>query len=361
MRVVQYHPRALTGDGGITRSVRRLSGAMARAGTPTAIAFEDDEPGGPAVPVGPVDWLPVPHRRVRGHTFPLGFQRLLGASDADALILNSGWTTHNVVAGRAARAAGVPYVICDRGAYDPLIRERRAATKRLWWLGVERRLVAGAAALHVFFETQVPYLRTLGWRGEIVVAPNGVTVPAEQRWDGGSGGYLLFVGRFDPEHKGLDLLVRAIGAIPPDRRPDVRLHGPDWRGGKQHLAALVEELGLGRWVRLGPAVYGQAKWDLVTAAAGFVYPSRWEAFGNAPAEAAALGVPVLATPYPLALDLEARGAALLAAPEPDALAEGVESLLRDGRELTGGPAVRQAYSWDEVAALWLRQLTPLDR
>ena len=54
-------------------------------------------------------------------------------------------------------------------------------------------------------------------------------------WDGGSGGYVLWLGRFDPEHKGLDLLLQALALLPSRERPTLRIHGPDWRGRKQKV------------------------------------------------------------------------------------------------------------------------------
>jgi glycosyltransferase involved in cell wall biosynthesis len=280
---------------------------------------------------------------------------------ADLLVLNSAWTAHNARAGAVARAAHVPYIVADRGAYDPLILKRRRRVKQVWWSAVERRLVRAAAALHVFFESQTAALRSLGYGGPVVVAPNGVQVPAEHTWDGGSGGYLLYVGRFDPEHKGLDLLVRAVASIPPAQRPQVRLVGPDWRGGKPRLEALVAELGLGNWVTVEPPLYGDDKWRAMTAALGFVYPSRWEGFGNAPAEAAALGVPVLTTPYPLGRYLESHGAALVVQPDPGSIALGLEALSEGPADLgaNGAKLLHDEFTWDAVAQAWLAQTEAL--
>ena len=95
-----------------------------------------------------------------------------------------------------------------------------------------------------------------------------------------------------------------------DSTPAVRLHGPDWRGGKERTERMVHDLRLDPWVTVGDPVYGDAKWELMEHAGAFVYPSRWEAFGNSTVEAVAAGVPTLATPYPLGRFLAERGAAL---------------------------------------------------
>ena len=236
MRFAQYHVRAASGDGGITNSVRRLAEALARNGVDPVIVCAND---GPAPDLTGVEWRRVPHRRVGRVSVP----RDLGPAfaDADVIVLNSGWTIHNVMAGRAARRVGVPYVVAPRGAYDPRILRRHPWLKRGWWRAGERELVQGCRAMHVFFESERADVEALGYRGPLIVAPNGVATPHDRRWIGaagtGAGGtdagsYLLYIGRFNPEHKGLDILVHAMAAAPAGSLPPLRMHGPDWRGGQ---------------------------------------------------------------------------------------------------------------------------------
>ena len=356
MRIVQYHPRAMVGDGGITNSVRRLSAAMRDHGADPIIVY--DEPDTPPDEM----WVGLRHRGPRGLRVPVGLASAL--ESADVLVCNSAWTLHNAVAAGSARKHGVPYVLAPRGAYDPRIRQRRRHVKDLWWRALERRTVEGARAIHVFFPEESAHLEALGYRGDTLVAPNGVAVHDDVRWDGGTGEYLLYLGRFDPEHKGLDLLVRAAASLPAGRIPTLRLHGPDWRGGKQAVRALVEQLGATDRVAIGDAVYSTEKWDLLRRATGFVYPSRWEAFGNSVAEAAAIGVPTLVTPYPLGRYLARRGAAVLAEPDVSSLREGLQRLCSPSAGDLGKAASQIALrelTWPSVAQSWLEQLARLLR
>lgn len=352
MRILQYHPRAAIGDGGITNSVRQLAMGFARAGEDPIVLSAKDAP--PPVLPG-VECRQIPHRTLGPFAVPRGRRQAL--EDADLIVMNSSWTLHNLLVGRTARALGIPYVLAPRGAYDPRITRRKGAVKRAWWRLWERSLVLGADGMHIFFEPERAQVRGLGYEGPLIVAPNGVAVPDGQRWRG-DGDYLLYLGRFDPEHKGLDLLLRAVASID-EGLPVLRMHGSDWAGGKQRVRNLIAELGIADRVVIGDHLHGDQKWEAFVGAVGFVYPSRWEAFGNSAAEAAALGVPTLVTPYPLGRYLADRGAALLAERTVPSLADGLRKLCGPEAAATGARAaevVRAEFTWDAVADTWLTAL-----
>jgi glycosyltransferase involved in cell wall biosynthesis len=353
LRIVRYHPRALVGDGGMTNSVKKWSRGMVKAGARVTVVCED---GAEPPADDRLEWKPIPHRGPRAVKAPVGLERAL--EGADVVVLHSGWTYHNARAASAARKLGIPYILEPRGAYDPSIVRRKRLLKKAWWLAFEGHLMQNARAIHVFFEQERPHLAALGYRGPLLIASNGVEAPPRELWDGGSGGYVLWLGRFDPEHKGLDVLLRAMTLLPPAERPLLRLHGPDWRGRKRAVEAMIDAMGLKRHVVVGPAAYGEQKRELLAQAAGFVYPSRWDACPNSVLEAISLGVPALVTPYPLGSYFAERQGAILADVDPASLAVGLRRLVsadataiaRRGAEIT-----RTELSWDQVARTWLAQ------
>jgi glycosyltransferase involved in cell wall biosynthesis len=357
MRIVRYYPRAAVGDGGMTGAVRHWSEALVRAGASVTIAYEE---GGEPRGNGGVRWLPVRHARLGKPEVPLGFEEVL--RDADLVVMHSGWALHNIRAGALARKMRVPYVLEPRGAYDPHIVSRKKLLKKAWWFAAERELVTSARAIHAFFESERAHLDAIGYRGRVVVASNGVVAPSGALWDGGSGGYVLWLGRFDPEHKGLDLLLAALQLLPPAERPTLRIHGPDWRGQRQKVRDMVSALGLDQWALVGESVHGEAKRNMLVKAQGFVYPSRWDACPNSVLEAVSYEVPTLATPYPLGVALAERGGAFLADATPAALAEGLRRLVSPEAAVVGrrgGQLLRDEFSWDQVAKSWLSQVEAL--
>ena len=358
MRIVRYYPRALTGDGGMTTAVRHWARGFVRAGTDAAIVFDQGE--AQATDDG-VQWIRARHRGHGAFLYPVGLEEVL--RDGDVLVLHSAWAYHNIVAAAVARRLGVPYVLEPRGAYDPRIVRRKQLLKRAWWSMWERELVERARAIHVFFDDERSNLEALHYHGAVIAAPNGVEPPTAIHWDGGSGGYVLWLGRFDPEHKGIDLLVEAVSLLEPDQRPRLRLCGPDSRArGKSSIRRLVHDLGLDRWVTVEDPVHGHARFELMARAIGFVYPSRWEGFGNSVAEAIAVGVPTVVTPYPFGRHLAHRNAAILAQPTPHGLAHALRALRSADAPAIGtrGAAVaREDLAWDRVAQSWLRQVESL--
>jgi len=113
----------------------------------------------------------------------------------------------------------------------------------------------------------------------------------------GAGPVLLFVGRIQPL-KGVDVAVRALAEL---RRPDALLlivggaSGMEGTAEVARITNLIEELGLGPQVQF---VEPQAHHILSTyyrAADVVVVPSRSESFGLVALEAAACGIPVVAS------------------------------------------------------------------
>jgi glycosyltransferase involved in cell wall biosynthesis len=360
MHIVRYYPRAVTGDGGMSGAIRRWSESVAALGADVTIAYDAGH-APPSDPKNGVRWAPVKYFGRHRTRYPRDLDRVL--EDADLLVLHSAWTVPNVRAAGVARAKKVPYLLEPRGAYDPNILGRHALAKKVWWRAFERELVHGARAIHIFFPEQRAHLEALGYHGDNVIASNGIDSPPQATWDGGSGGYILWLGRFDPEHKGLDLVVDAVASLPRSERPRIVLQGPDWNGKRTKVEGLIKDAGVEDSVSVREAVYGEEKMDVLSKAKGFVYPSRWEGCGNSVLESASRGVPTLTTTYPLGRWLESRGGAFVSQPNASSLAEGLVRLATDpaAAEVAdkGARAVRDEMSWDAVARSWLKQVEEL--
>jgi glycosyltransferase involved in cell wall biosynthesis len=292
MKLVHYFPYLLREETGTSNSALQWCEALSRAGSDVTVIVDENSLGREGPAGGRC--IPVPHRfGGRWHT-PVNIGEALVS--ADLFVVHGGWTARNIVACRGASERGIPYVVTTHGVYNPRVLERGSLKKRVWNAVLERRHLSHAFAIHMFFPEETEGLRRLRVSTPTLVVPNGMSYRADALWDGGSGGYLLWLGRFDPEVKALDLLIESYLHLAEEERPLLRLHGRDWKGQKAKVATLVRELDLEAWITVGEPVYGEDKWRLISAASRCVYPSRWDASPMAVAEAVACGATSKETP-----------------------------------------------------------------
>jgi glycosyltransferase involved in cell wall biosynthesis len=304
-------------------------------------------------------YFPVPHFR-RLHVAP-GLARQLRRDVAgfDVVHLQSVFLWPTWRAARAARNAGVPYIVTPHGMLvRDIIRRKSRWLKAAWVALVERRTLEQAARLHVTARSEAHELRAQKFlRAPIVMIPNGVAIPDEPAslsqgpFKDLPPRYALFLSRISWK-KGLDRLLEAWKAV-----PDLPLviAGNDDEGYRPKLEALARELGIAERVLFVGPVKDDDKWALYAHAEVFVLPSYSENFGIVVAEAMAMGCPVIVTPDVGAGELVAQaGAGVISSGEPVELAAAVRQLLADpGARRRQGHAGREfartQLSWEGIA------------
>lgn len=167
-------------------------------------------------------------------------------------------------------------------------------------------------------------------------------------------GFLLYFGRLDVFHKGLDVLLEAI-AILARERPGIELRIAGRGNGAERVRELTRYLGIERNVKLLGAVSDGERNALFSGAAVQLMPSRFEGFGLAAAEAMAAGIPLIASSagsLPEVVDAP-RGGVLVPQGDPEALAVATARLLDDpaaceGLSVSARESARR-FHWDAVA------------
>jgi glycosyltransferase involved in cell wall biosynthesis len=357
-----YYPRAMHGDGGVTNVLWLWVESLHRAGVDVEILYDARLPVSVqrAVPDG-VHSRAIPHRGRGRRTRPIRFHKQLEPSTL--LILHSGYTAFNLIAGRAAKDRGTPYVVVPQGAYDPQVRGRGRAIRSVWEIA-ERRLLEQAAAVHVFFQPEVGHVHQLARDACTVTAAPAFDLPTEA-WSPGAGDYVAWLGRYDVRHKGLDRLLDAMVLLPSSGRPSLRLRGRDHRETRHAVQELVDARGLTNDVSVEGPIDGLEKQQFLRNARAYVHPSRWESYGVALVENLALGVPCLTTTdVNLGADLTHNDAACVVRPDASGLAEGLAAVAADllvpyGER--GRAFVRDLLSHKVAAEQFLGQMDALHR
>ncbi len=347
MRILHVIASVAPRYGGPSAALPALCRAVMDRGHHVEVFTTDiDGPGRLPLPTSrPIRWHGVPTTvyRVRIRTYALAPAlglALRRVRDFDVVHVHSLYRFHTLAAALWCRRWGVPYVLRPHGSLDPYHRAVRRARKAISELLVERRALAGAAAVHCTSQAEAEAVTAFGARAPVVVLPLPVDVaayarPADatnllRRCPALRGRRLVtFLGRVTPK-KGVDILVDAFARLAP-QFPDVMLAiaGPD----DGHLAvvrACVQAHGLGDRVSFLGLVTGEDKVALLQASTVLALPSLDESFALSVAEALAAGTPVVVSPgVALHREVAAAEAGLVAPRTPEGVADALARLLAE--------------------------------
>lgn len=374
MRVLHVVPTYLPAVryGGPIRSVHALCRSLAAEGHDVHVfttnvdgASDSDVPLGRPVDLEGVKVTYFPSRMLRRLYWSPPMARALATSVAsfDAVHLHAVYLWPIWAGARAARAAGVPYVISPRGMLVPeLIRGKSRWVKSAWIALIERLNLEAAAAIHTTSSAEAAHLSGFGWKlPPVVTIPHGVDDPpppsAAPLSDDiaaalAKGPFVLAFGRLSWE-KALDRLIAALPQVPNAR---VVMAGGDTDGYAASLAAQARAASVDRRLTIvARHVEGVDKEALFGAARMFAITSLSENFGLAAFEAMRRGVPVLATPnVGMSEIVRESGAGRVVDASPAAIAAGIAAMLDDP---TGSRAMGEAgrahvaahYGWRTIA------------
>jgi glycosyltransferase involved in cell wall biosynthesis len=286
---------------------------------------------------------------------------------------------HGVYTPRNARLAqwlgreGIPYAISPHGGLMPEVLSRSRVRKATYLALLGRAFCRGALLIHCISEAEADAVRPFCGDVPTVVAPHGLEGTNLESLDRGvlrrqhpnlSGKRIFgFLGRLDPAHKGLDLVVEACAQIRSSMsNAVVILAGPDWKNRTLALRRKITELSLDDIVLFVGPKLAQDKFDFLASCDVFVHPSRWEAgVPFSVLDALELAKPCLVSSCNFFGHFFKRhSAGVQVVPTREGIAEGLrymaaastdhlESMGADGRR-----AVLREFSWERSARKLLR-------
>jgi glycosyltransferase involved in cell wall biosynthesis len=292
-----------------------------------------------------------------------------GRLKIDIAHLHGVWSPSLAVIGRKLRRRGISYVISSHGSFSPLLMKRTRLIKEAFRLLFALKLANNARFVHLHSEDEVKDARSFGVKSKLIVAEQGIdmnAIPADLARDWFTQHYpehdaafkLVFLGRLDPWHKGIDLLLRAV-AIALKTAPDLTLFliGPEKRRYRTEIPELIAQLGIDEHVIMPGPIYDLAeKYGALSSADCYVLTSRFEGFPLTVFEAMACGTPVIVTPGTNATEtVRAGNAGLVCAPEAEAIARALlEMRSNQAQRMAMGASARQAacqYTWARTAKI----------
>jgi glycosyltransferase involved in cell wall biosynthesis len=360
MRVVEIVPSLEEKQGGPSKSVLGLSGALARLGEEVTVLAT--EPGVGSTQAAEGIRTEVFHRDWPQRLCPSrGLRTRLRQLQPEIVHHHTLWLRTLHYAHRRARSAGVPLVISPRGMMAPWTWAHRKWRKRLGRQLIHPGALAAASGWHATSEAEATDIRRCGFHQPICIAPNGVELPAPEQMAAAAASWhqrcpstaqrpvALFYSRFHRKKRVLELIDAWLA------------HGPrDWL---LLVAGIPQEYSAERLSDYVLRASGGGRVEVVDAvglpppyavASLFLLPSHDENFGLVIAEALAAGVPAVVTDTTPWLGLNDHGG--WCGPWSDfvknlrqATSEGPGQLRARGARARAW--VDQEYSWDRPARL----------
>jgi glycosyltransferase involved in cell wall biosynthesis len=376
MKVLHVIPSMSSRSGGPGHAIIGMIGALQKRGLDILVASTDAdiekelkvELGQPATYKG-VPAIFFAHQWSEAFKYSRPMSRWLkeNVKAYDVVHIHGVFSHPCLMAARACRRDGVPYIVRPLGMLDPWSMGQKPFRKRLFWHLAVKQMLRGAAAIHYTAKPEMESAESSLKLERGVVIPLGVEMeplpeagPAqafrEQHPSLRSNPYVLLLSRLHPK-KGVDLLLKAFLDLTREGRfGEWKLvlagEGPE---------SYVESLR--RTVRLdgGPDrvlfpgwLEGVKKSSALQNASLLALPSHHENFGLCVMEALAYGVPVLISSYVnLAPEIEAAGVGWIVPLESVALQEQLADALghEDERARRGraGQEFARRYTWREIA------------
>lgn len=222
---------------------------------------------------------------------PNKLERLLDSTAPQLVHMHSVFLPKQATLARTLIRHKIPYVITPNAMSPQLLARGRLKKSLYSWL-VEKPRFSKAAAIAVVTPREEKAVRTFvpTYKGNISWVPNPVNPAqlAEQVWKGNvEAKRLVYLGRFDVLHKGIDILVEIARFLP----QDVELHLYGTKDAKTSKWMKRLQCNLPPNIYFHDPVFGKEKARVLSEASLYIQTSRWEVFGISIAEAMYLGVP----------------------------------------------------------------------
>ncbi len=217
-------------------------------------------------------------------------------NNPDIVIFHETYIKEFITLSKELRNRRIPYVIIPHGELTTEAQKKKWLKKKVANLLIFNSFFFGAAAIQCLSKREV---ESTHFGKQKFIGTNGINIPDKKK-DSFHNNQVdfVYIGRLDAYHKGLDLMIEAIGSIADflrDHHCTFQLYGPDVKGRFQHIKDLITNAGVQDIVFLNREVSGKEKECILLNADIFIQTSRFEGMPMGILEALSYGLPCLVT------------------------------------------------------------------
>lgn len=251
----------------------------------------------------------------------------------------------------------IPYIIIPRGELTRSAQKKKLLKKKVANMLFFKRFSKHAYAIQ-YLTKQEQVDSGARWNKSYVILGNGTNIPQTTHKEFRNAGKVkgIMIGRLDPFHKGIDLLIDACCLIKDELEDNctISIYGPDRLGKLHELKNAVLEKNLQNIIHFGDALYGDEKTNALLNSDVFIITSRFEGHPMSLIEAMSFGIPCVATTGSnMCEEVENSNAGWCAENDTNSIAEALSKMLKEKDLIkekgNNAKALATTYSWDSLA------------
>lgn len=218
----------------------------------------------------------------------------------DIVVFHSLYLFSHVLIAHKLKKSKIPYIIVPRGAMTSMAQRKKMYKKVPANILFFNRYIREAKAIHFLNKKEENDSKKFVIQDSIIIG-NGTEQKKIHKEYGKEKNIfnVLFIGRIEKFHKGLDILVQAAERGKEEFRKlniKINLYGPDEANSKKWLNQKIEELKIGDIIKINGPAYDKEKEKILLNADLFIHTSRLEGQPTSVIEAISYGLPVIVTP-----------------------------------------------------------------
>lgn len=230
----------------------------------------------------------------------------------DIIHLHSVYMPENCMLAKLVKKVGIRYIVTPHGGYNSkgIKKDIKSNIKKLVFDTLfEKKMLKEAFKIHALTHNEQACISAKVKNSNIFIQPNGIdkhyidslidlNEDYLEKYNLVYKKYIVYCGRLDIQHKGIDLLIKSYSEAKRKKYIDKKLLiiGPT-NDEKliNKINKLVDDNNISEDVIFTGALYGKEKINLIRNAAFFIQCSRWEGLPMGILEALTLRLPIVAT------------------------------------------------------------------
>ena len=228
---------------------------------------------------------------------PFNIARLLKPyNKPDLVVFHEIYILEYLSIAKILRKNGIPYIVVPHGCLTENAQNKKHLKKIFANFLLFNKFINGASAIQCLSQRE---FETTNFGKKKFIGTNGIDMPKVRKKDFSENKInFTYIGRLDPFHKGIDLMIKAI-ALKKDlllaNQCCFNLYGPDRFGWGDEIRKMISENGVDNLVQLHSEVSGAEKENILLDTDVFVQTSRFEGMPMGILEALSYGLPILIT------------------------------------------------------------------